>query len=370
MSQKESATLAIEPLKKLKFAENTGFQIELTRRVDRLFQATGLRERDCPQMYLKTIILLLSLLAAYFSLVFLAQTWWQALILSFVLGLVMVGIGFNVQHDGSHNAYSNFPWVNKLMAMTLDLIGLSSYYWKWGHTVLHHKYPNIAGYDPDVDLGILARKSPYQQLLPHHRWQPYYIWLIYGSYIIEWSFIHDFQNLLTGKFYEDDYPRPKGVNLAIFLIGKGIFLTLAFGIPLMFHSVWNVLTCYIVAEFTMGIVRMVPCSLAHEVEGTTFPLPLESTGAIEQEWAIHQIETTVNFPCSRFLTWFLGGLNFQIEHHLFPNICHVNYPAIAQVVEQTCQEYGIKYKKHKSIWAGLRSHFRWLHQMGMLNVNV
>jgi linoleoyl-CoA desaturase len=82
-------------------------------------------------------------------------------------------------------------------------------------------------------------------------------------------------------------------------------------------------------------------------------------------WAVHQVETTVDFARgSRVLTWLLGGLNFQIEHHLFPRMCHVNYPAIAPVVEQTCRDYGVDYKQNATLCSALRSHYRWLRAMG------
>ncbi|MCF4968510.1 fatty acid desaturase family protein [Nostoc sp. CMAA1605] len=366
-TQQVIETSAKEPMKMLKFGKSSGFQMELTRRVNELIQTTGLRERDCPQMYIKAVILLLSFLIVYVSLVFLAKTWWVVLSLSILLGMVMAGIGFNIQHDGSHSAYSSYPWVNKLMAATLELIGFSSYYWLWGHTVLHHKYVNITGYDTDFDFGILTRKTPFQSWFAHHRWQHYYTWFLYGIDPIHWHFVSDFESFFTEKFYDRHYPRPKGVNLVIFLVGKGIFFTLAFGIPLIFHSLWTVLACYLITSFTLGIVLNVVFLYAHEVEEATFPMPFEDTGMIENDWAIHQIETTVNFPCNPVLTWFLGGLNYQIEHHLFPNICHVNYPAISKVVEETCQEFGVKYNKHQSIWAGLRSHFRWMRQMGMVH---
>ena len=370
MNPQKSSTTTYKPLKSLKFGEKTGFQAELTRRVEELFQNTDLQKRDCPEMYLKTVIILLSFSAAYVFLVFFAQKWWEALLLSIATGLSAVAIFFNIMHDGSHNSYSKLPWVNKLMAITVELIGFSSYYWKYGHTVLHHQYVNITGYDHDFDFGDLARITPFQRWFPHHRWQHYYIWLLYGYYAIEWALVNDFSNLLDGKFYNLNYPRPKGVNLAIFLIGKAVFLTLVFGIPLMFHSVKNVLICYGIFGFTVGIVFNCVFILAHEVEEAVFPAPpSEETGIVKNEWAIHQIETTVNLSCNnKFLSWFLGGLDFQIEHHLFPHICHVNYPKIAPIVEKTCQEYGIKYQKHKSIWASLSSHFRLLRRLGMSKV--
>lgn len=371
MTQTVSPPPNLESIKKLKFAPNTEFRIILTKRIEAFFETTESQKQDCPQMYLKTVFFILSLIAAYVSLIFLAKQWWQALSLSIVIGLLIVGIGFNIQHDGSHNSYSASPFVNKLMAITMDFIGFSSYYWKIGHTVLHHKYVNVTGYDQDLDFGILARKAPSQPWFQYHHWQHYYIWLLYGLYTIEWSLISDFRNLLTGKFYDLDYPRPKGINLIIFVVGKVVFLTFAFAIPLMFHSLWNVLWCYGVIEFTAGIVRGVICVLAHEVEEVTFPTPPAETDIVNSEWAIYQIENTVNFPShNRLLAWFLGGLNFQIEHHLFPHICHINYPLIAPLVKETCQEFGVKYQTHKSIGDALLSHFRWLRCLGQKPVKL
>ena len=368
MTQKEMETvfcpLSLESIKKLKFAQNTEFRATLNRRVDDFFQTSGRKKRDCPQMYLKSAILVLGLISIYVSLVFLAQEWWQALSLSILLGLFMDGIGFNLQHDGSHNAYSNIPWVNKLMAMSMDVIGFSSYYWKMGHTVLYHKYVNLTGYDQDFEFGTFARKTPFQKWFPHHRWQHYYIWLLYGVYAIEWSLIRDVNNLLSNKIDHLDYPRPKGMDLVIFWLGKLIFLTFAFGIPLIFHSVWNVLLCYGVAVFNMGFFMNCIFLLAHEVEEAEFPMISEDTRMVKNEWAIHQIETSINCSFNPFLNWFCGGLNFQIEHHLFPKICHVNYASIAPIVEKTCQEFGVKYQTNKSLFASLSSHFRLLRRLG------
>jgi len=152
----------------------------------------------------------------------------------------------------------------------------------------------------------------------------------------------------------------------IFLAGKGLFLILAFVIPLMFHSWWVALTFYAVTEFVLGISMSIVFLLAHMVGPAEFPMPRADTGRIEKAWAIHQVETTVDFSRkSRVAAWLFGGLNFQIEHHLFPRICHVNYPAISKIVEGTCREFGVKYGEHRTFAAGVVSHFRWLRQMGM-----
>ena len=352
----------------LKFAGNSDFQSEVRRRVDEFFRSTGRRQRDCPQMYVKTAILLCSLIATYALLVFFSQTWWQALPLAIVLGLVTGAIGFNVQHDGSHHAYSNHEWVNKMMAMTLDMIGGSSHHWHWKHVVFHHTYVNITGHDTDIDLGGLGRLTPHGRRLWFYRWQHYYLWPLYGFMAINWHLVGDFRGVIPGRIGEHRLPRPKGWDLVVFVAGKASFFAAAFGIPLLFHPVWVVALFYAVAAIVLGIVLSVVFQVAHCVEEADFPMPRHDTGRIENAWAIHQVETTVDFARrSRVAAWLLGGLNFQIEHHLFPRICHVNYPAISKLVEQTCQEFGVRYSEHESIWSGLASHFRWLRQMGMAN---
>lgn len=360
------ANQTLERNTKLKFGKGNAFQIELRRRVDEFFQSTGRQQRDCPQMYVKTFILLVSLVFLYLLSVFVAQTWWQALPLAILLGLVMAAIGFNIQHDGSHQAYSNVDWINKLMAMTLDLIGGSSYNWYWKHVVFHHTYVNITGYDTDLDIDELGRPTPHQQWFPLHRWQHIYLWLLYGLMPIRWQLYDDFHAILTGQIGEHRYPRPKGWELVIFLTGKAVFLLLAFAIPLQFHPFWVVLGYYGVTVFVLGIVLSVVFQLAHAVEEADFLVPCQDSGRIDNAWTIHQVETTVNFARhSPVITWLLGGLNLQVEHHLFPRICHVNYSAMSQLVEETCREFGVTYLQHPSIGAGIASHFRWLQRMGM-----
>jgi linoleoyl-CoA desaturase len=349
----------------LKFGRNNEFQAELRRRVDEFFQRTGRRRRDVPQMYLKTVILLASFAALYVLLVFFARTGWQGLPLAILLGLTTAAIGFNVQHDGGHQAYSERPWVNRLMAMTLDLIGGSSYLWHYKHVVYHHTYVNITGHDTDIDLGMLARLTPHQKRYAFHRWQHLYVWPLYGLIAISWHLFGDFKDVIRGRIGPHRFARPKGWDLAVFALGKAAFFTLAFGIPLLFHRAWVVFLFYAVAAIALGMVLSVVFQLAHAVEGAEFPMPQEGTMLIEHAWAIHQAETTVDFARrSRVAAWLLGGLNFQIEHHLLPRICHVNFPALSGIVEDTCREFGVKYNEHPSFRAGVASHFRWLRQMG------
>lgn len=317
-------------------------------------------------MVVKTAIILATFVASYVLLVFFAATWWQGLLLSIVLGFATAQIGFSIQHDAGHQAYSERRWVNRWMAMSLDLVGGSSYVWHWKHARFHHTYVNIDGYDSDISLGALARFSPQQKHYAHHRWQHIYLWALYGLTVVSWHLHDDFRDIITGTIGKRRIPRPRGKDLAVFVLGKLVFFTLAFGLPLAFHSIGTVLLGYAVVAVVTGFQLAVVFQLAHAVEEATFPLPDES-GRMDKPWAIHQLETTANFSRdSRVITWLVGGLNFQIEHHLFPRICHVHYPAISRVVEATCREYGVPYHVNRSFGAGIASHYRWLRRMGRL----
>ena len=316
-------------------------------------------------MYLKTAIILGWLAASYTLLVFFATAWWMALPLVISLGLAMAAVGFNIQHDGGHHAYSDRPWINRLMARSLDLLGGSSYFWARKHNVLHHNYANIMGHDDDIDLGILARLSPHQRRLPFHRFQHYYLWTLYGFLPMKWQLYDDFRDLITGRVGGRRFRRPKGRDLRYIPGGKALFFSLALVIPLLVHPLWVVLLVYLAVSVVQGTALSVVFQMAHCVEEATFTLPAGDKQQIEASWAVHQVESTVDFARgNRLLSWFIGGLNFQIEHHLFPRICHVHYAALAPLVEQTCREFGLKYSAHKSFRAGIVSHFRWLRQMG------
>jgi linoleoyl-CoA desaturase len=216
-----------------------------------------------------------------------------------------------------------------------------------------------------LDLCLLGRLTPHQTRRSYHRLQHLYLWPLYGLLAIKWQLVDDFRKLISGRISNQPFPRPNSWELVIFVAGKAIFLSLAFGIPLLFHSVRVVLFYYVVAGLVAGMALSVVFQVAHCVEEAEFPLPPTNTGRIDQAWAIHQAGTTVDFARrSRVVAWLVGGLNFQIEHHLFPRISHVHYPAISKLVEQTCRDFGIRYTEFKSFRAGMASHFRWLRRMG------
>jgi linoleoyl-CoA desaturase len=353
---------------KVKFTGSDRFVRELRRRVDGYFENTGRSRRDCPQMYFKTATILAWFFGSYFLLLFAASTWWMVLPLTVILGLSIAAIGFNIQHDGGHRAYSDRQWVNRIMALTLDMLGGSSYLWNWKHNSIHHTYPNIDGQDDDINIGFLGRLSPHQRRLKIHRLQGIYLWFLYGFMAIKWHLIDDFVQISIGRIGNHKISRPKGTDLVVFIAGKVVFSSLAFVIPMLLHPWWAVLLVYAATAFVSGVVLSVVFQLAHCVGEADFPLPVSSAGVaphMETDWAVHQVQTTVNFARnSRILCWFLGGLNFQIEHHLFHKICHIHYPALSKVVEEVCQEFGVKYAEHKTLLLGVASHFRWLVEMG------
>ncbi len=350
----------------LKFASRDRFLPELRRQVDQYFANSGRRPRDCPAMYLKTALILGWLGASYVALVFLAASWWTALPLAIVLGLSMAAVGFNVQHDGAHQAYSSRRWVNRLMATSLDLLGGSSYVWDKKHNSVHHSYTNVTGHDDDINIGFFGRLSPHQRRLRVHRLQHFYLWVLYGFLPIKWQLYDDFRDVMLGRIGGHRMVRPKGWDLIVFIAGKAAFFSLAFVVPLMLHAVWPVLLFYVVTSFAQGIVLSTVFQAAHCVEGAAFPSPRSDSGRMSAAWAVHQVETTVDFAHrNRLLSWFIGGLNFQIEHHLFPRICHVHYSALAPIVKATCRQFGVRYLAHDTFLASTASHFRWLRSMGM-----
>ena len=359
-----------DPAGRLKFAPDGGFQRELRRRVEAFIRREGIQERDCPRMYLKTAAILGLFALSYVLLVFFARNAWQALPLALLLGLAIAQIGFNIMHDGGHRAYSDRAWVNKLMAMTLDLVGGSSYVWRWKHAVFHHMYVNIDGHDTDIELGIFGRLGPGQRRHAIYRWQQWYLWPLYGVTAIKWHVYDDFRDVITGRMGVNRFPRPRGVDLAVFVGGKLAFLVLAFGLPLLFHGFWVVALYYTVSVAVTGLVLSVVFQLAHTVEEAAFS-PDPPSGRIAGPWAVHQVAATVDFARGdRLVSWLVGGLNFQIEHHLFPTLCHVNYPAIAPIVEATCREYGVPYAANPTFRAAVASHFRWLKRMGAAEAAV
>jgi linoleoyl-CoA desaturase len=315
-------------------------------------------------MHIKTALIFGWFIGSYLLLVFFAASVAEGVALSISLGLAAAGIGFAVQHDANHGGYSEHRLSNRFWAMSLDLLGGSSYMWRWKHNVIHHTYPNITGVDDDIDLGALGRLAPGQPHRAFHRHQAVYMWLVYAMLAFKWHFIDDFSSLIRGRVGSHIFPRPRGWDLVQMLGGKIVFAGWAIVVPLSQHSAAAVALYYALTSMTLGFTLAVVFQLAHCVEDARFPWAL-TPGRMGSEWAVHQVETSIDFAQkSPWLTWYLGGLNYQIEHHLFPKICHVHYPRIARIVQETCRDHDVQYRAHGTFLGALASHRRWLHQMG------
>jgi linoleoyl-CoA desaturase len=345
----------------IEFASPAVVKVALDARV-RAFTGSR-RMTDSVEMYVKGISLIVAAVLSWSVLIFRDNSTLVDIAAIAGLALSLVGIGFNVQHDGNHGGFSRLKWVNAGAGFTLDILGASSFFWKLKHNVNHHTYTNIPDEDGDINLGWLARLSDDARWFWFHRYQHIYLWFLY-------TFVHlkytgsDAWRLMVGRRVGQVVRKPSARDLAGILAGKAIFFTLAFGIPLMFHSWGSVLAGFLATSMSMGVIFSIVFQLAHTVDVVEHPS--QRTGSKHEEWVVHQIRTTANFATrSRFLRVALGGLNFQREHHLFPKISHVHYPALANIVKEVCAEHQIEYCEHTTMMQALRSHYRFVKSMGM-----
>ncbi len=350
-----------------KFQSSSPFHQDLKAKVDAYFLETGKGRKDQPRMYLKTGVIFAWFLASYLFLLLVAAGPLTLVLGCVSLALAMAGIGFSVQHDANHGGYSENRKVNRALAWSLDLIGGSSYIWSWKHNVFHHTHSNVVGLDADVEIEPLGRFAPSQRHRAVHRFQHFYIWALYGFLALKWHLVDDFLNVAYGHVGPQRMPRPRGKALAVFVAGKVLFFSWAFVVPMFFHPVLTVLLAYTLTAAVVGVVLSVVFQLAHCVEEAQFPA-IPANNRFEADWATHQLQTTVDFaPHNALLTWYVGGLNFQVVHHLFPLVCHLHYPALAGIVAQTAQAHGLKYHSHPTFRSALGSHVRWMRRMGQPN---
>ena len=344
------------------FAQPSPFRQELQKRVDKYFIDHHKNKRDAISMYLKAITMIVWMGVSYYFLVFKADSALEVIVLAMSLALALVGIGFNIQHDANHNGHSSRPWMNRIGGSTLDyFLGASSFFWKQKHNTRHHAFTNISESDDDINLSFIGRLSSDQKQYWFHRYQHWYLWFAYAFLHLRYLY-SDFQRLIMGTMEGKRIRRPRGSDLAMFIFGKIVFFSLAFGVPLLLHDVTTVLLVYAGVSLVIGLVFSIVFQLAHMIAETEHPGVIES---LPSEWAIHQMQTTANFaPHNKVLTWYLGGLNHQVEHHLFTDISHVHYPKLAPIVAIVSRESGVAYNVHKTFTAALRSHYLFLKHMG------
>lgn len=350
---------------RITFGPRAAFFETLKARVEEHLANSGRRETGGWRLHGKTLFSFALLAGSYLSLVFWVEQWWSALLAAFGMLQGYALVAFNVMHDGAHGSYSRKRWVNRAMGATMDLLGGSSMLWRQKHNQLHHTYTNIDGKDDDISIGALLRLSPAQPWRPWHRVQHWYAPLLYSLLTLYLLLYSDWHKLLTGRIGRTPLQPRAWWEVPYFIGSKLFFVGYALVVPMIFHPVWLVLLVFLGIQTLFGLTLSLVFQLAHTVDGTEFPEPDTETGRLHHDWASHQLKTTANFaPRNWLATFYMGGLNFQVEHHLFHQISHVHYTSISKVVRQTCEEFGIPYKSFPSVRAAVAAHFRFLRRLG------
>lgn len=356
----------------IKFSQSIGREFDgtLKKRVRDYFKDKNISKYANFGMVFKTVFMIsLYLVPFILMLTGVITNIWLITLCWIIMGVAMAGIGMAVMHDANHGAYSKNETVNMLIGKVIGLIGGFAANWKIQHNILHHSYTNIDGYDEDINAPISwLRFSPNQTRKKAHKFQHLYAWFFYGFMTVSWMTLKDFVQLsrykkrgLTSTQSQKFYPLV--IELVINkILYYGIFIVLP--IILIDISWWYFPIFIFLMHFVAGFILAVVFQLAHVVPDAQFPVADESN-SIENNWAIHQLQTTVNFaPKSNILYWFVGGLNFQVEHHLFPNICHIHYKKISEIVKTTAKEFGVPYNSQPTFLSALASHARMLKQLG------
>ncbi len=340
----------------------------LNKRVNAYFKENDISRKGDWKLHLKTFVMFSLYFTPYFLVLSLDISQWWMLLLTVVMGVGMAGVGMNVMHDGNHGSYSSKKWVNKLMGSSMYILAGNVYNWQVQHNVLHHTYTNIQGHDEDIDAGYIIRFSKHTKWRWFHKFQQYYSILLYGLLTFNWALFTDFKQTPRYLKRELSYGKmPSHIKQwSTVVISKIIYLSVWIVIPIIFIDVtwWKVLIGFFVMHYTAGLILSVIFQLAHVVEDADMPLPNEK-GEMKNTWAIHQLFTTVNFsPKNRFINWFTGGLNHQIEHHIYPNICHIHYKNLAKIIQRTAQEFNLPYYEYATTPKAIRAHFHYLKKMG------
>jgi linoleoyl-CoA desaturase len=353
----------------LKYAFDTGkssFFKLLKEEVDQYFAGRNLDPAGNRRLYWKGGLQLLFAALLYTVLVFFTPAYYVSIPLCILLGLNLAVIGFNIMHEGGHQSFSRHSWINKVSSYSLNVLGGTIYYWKIKHNVNHHTFTNIEGMDSDIDVKPFMRLHEGQPRHAYHRFQHIYWFVLYGISYLAWVFYEDFQKYFSGKVSVND-PKKKMATIEhfIFWFTKIMFVSVYMVIPIFFVGWLPWLIGFLIITFICGLAISIVFQLAHVVEGTQFHSAQNQDQHNKLEWAIHQIGTTANFATSsKSWYWLLGGLNFQIEHHLFPRVSHIHYPQISKFVKEACIESNVVYNEYSSIFKAIASHLIHLRRLG------
>ena len=347
--------------------DNLKFFRTLNSRVNAYFKENNIQKTGNWKIHLKTVILFTIFLTPYFLILTLDMSIWLQLLLNILMGIGMAGIGMNVMHDGNHGSYSTKSWINKFMGGSIYVLAGNVYNWQVQHNVLHHTYTNIHGHDEDLDAGRIIRFTQNAEWRKFHKFQHYYSFFLYGLLTFNWALTTDFKQMNAYLKRKLSYGEPQSPTRlwTVLVITKIIYALIWIILPIVFGVTWwKVLVGFLAMHYTAGLILSIVFQLAHVVEETANPIPNEN-GEIENTWAIHQLYTTANFaPKNKIVNWFTGGLNHQIEHHLYPNISHVHYGKIAKIVKETAKECNLPYHEFKTMRGAVIAHYKHLKDLG------
>lgn len=343
---------------------NPSFHSEIKRRINEYFNKKGISSTGNFSLYLKAAVLTIAFVAVYVHLVFFTPAVWFAIPECLLLGLLTAALGFNVMHDGAHGSFSKRKWINSLAGLSLNMLGANVFMWKTKHNVLHHSYTNIHELDDDIEAKPLLRFCKTQKYYKIHKYQHRYFWAAYSLLYIWWVFVTDYKKYFLKKIGDMPIQRMTVADHITFWGFKVLHAFLFVVLPILTVGAIPWLIGFLVYGLFTGFILSIVFQLAHTVEGTTFLQASTQTGKIEDEWALHQLKTTANFANkNKFLCWWVGGLNFQIEHHLFPKISHIHYPAISKIIRKACQDYGFPYLEYPKTRLAVLSHISHLRTM-------
>ncbi len=349
---------------KFRNQQSSSFHQELKKRVQDYFAEKNLQTTGDFSLYFKAVLLWSAYVALYVNVVFFTPLPWIGVVECLMMGGLTAAIGFNVMHDGGHGSFSSSKFWNKIAAFSVNALGASALMWNNKHNIVHHTYTNIDGIDDDIEIKPMLRMCSTQKKYFIHRFQHIYVWLLYPLLLIVWVFASDYTKYFRKRVGIVPIKKLSRFDHFAFWIAKIGYYFMMIGLPIYKLGFVNWLVGFLIITMVAGLVLSIVFQLAHTVEETTFPVPADNND-IENEWAIHQIQTTANFATkSKLISWLVGGLNFQIEHHLFPKISHIHYPAISKIIKNTCDEFDIKYIEFKRMRDAILSHSMHLKRMG------
>jgi linoleoyl-CoA desaturase len=347
---------------RIRFKNKSGLNFYATVRseVDNYFSENKISKQGNIQMALKIFIILSSFTALYGTIVFADIALYFKLPLAILFGAVTALIGLNICHDAIHGALSEKKWVNKTFAVLFNVVGANAYVWHITHNIVHHTFTNIVGTDEDLEIapGII-RVHHTEEWKPIHKYQHYYAFLLYGLASLSWVFRKDFVKFFKKTIGNYDNSKPPAFEIVNLIFFKLVYVIIFMVIPLFFMNITilQFAVGFIMMHIAKGYTLALVFHPAHAVDNAEFPEPDEK-GNIEEEWANHQLKTTCNFATNNsMITWLTGGLNRQVEHHLFPNICHIHYPSIAPIVKEVANKFDLPYLEHSTFFQALKAHY-------------